>query len=124
MKKRTATAILITVFTAFVTCASLAMAEPTTANIKGQAVLLQAHACDPTKSLRKKAATTLYKKGSGGDVDITGWTSAEIYPDADANVLFNNITSASIYTGQRNVIVIHKNTDTIKIDQAHRICGQ
>lgn len=84
---------------------------------------IQGHACDPNRVIPLKPANTVFKRGSDGNVDITNWTSMEVYPTNDANVMFNNYTTGKVFSGQRNVILIHPNTSTIKIDQQLRGCG-
>jgi hypothetical protein len=90
---------------------------------------IPAHATDPAKCLGVKAAGTVYKVGTGGDVDISGWIDIVFYPTADGLVTYNNQATQTepIYAGQANVMVINdsKKSPVTQIvpNVEHRVCG-
>lgn len=56
------------------------------------------------------AGTRIFKRGAGGDVDITGWTAICINPSTNNMTRYFNedaTKTRTIYAGQDNIILLH-----------------
>lgn len=81
---------------------------------------IQAFVPDPAKSQVpiNLNGTKVFKKGSGGDYNITGWTAINIVPStANLTRYFNSDTTKTrtITAGIDNIIVIHPGVTQITI---------
>lgn len=69
---------------------------------------IQAFVPDPAKSQINSAmtGTLVFKKGTGGDVNITDWLAIQIDPTADASYYFNTATTKTypLRSGVDNLI--------------------
>ncbi len=65
---------------------------------------------DPAKSQTNSAmtGTIVFKVGTGGNVNVTGWLAINIDPTADSYYYFNSDTgkTKNIYTGTDNLITV------------------
>ena len=70
---------------------------------------LQGFVPDPAKCLGTKAANTVFRVGSGGDVDITDWIIIEFEPTEDGNLTFNGDSTKirKLTGGVKNEMIIH-----------------
>lgn len=86
---------------------------------------IQGHGSDPAKCLGTKAAGTVLKVGSGGNVDITGWVTVALYPTVSGQVEYNATATAiePIYAGQRNVLLVHPGVTQIIPSVECIVCG-
>lgn len=86
---------------------------------------IQSHITDPNKCLGLKNANTVFKRGDGGDVDITGWTTIVLYPSADGQVAYNGNAALiePIFSGQPNVFVLHPSVTQISPNVACTVVG-
>lgn len=81
---------------------------------------IQAFVPDPAKVLVpiNLSGSKVFKKGAGGDYDITGWTAINVVPSTAALTrYFNSDTTKTrtIAAGQDNIIVIHPGVTQITI---------
>ena len=86
---------------------------------------IQSFSPDPLKCLGTQTAGTVFKVGSGGDVDITEWLAIAFFPATDCQVTFNgNATQIMpIYGGRENAIIIHPNVSQIVASVDSPVCG-
>lgn len=86
---------------------------------------VQGFAPDPDKCLGTKTAGTVYKKGSGGNVDITGWTAIEFEPTNDGQVVFNGDATKirNLTGGTKNLILLQPGVNQIVPSVDAVVCG-
>lgn len=91
----------------------LAKADNGTVFITGtRGDLFQVFVPDPAKSQVNSAmtGTVVFKKGTGGTVDCTGWIMLRVDPTANATYHFNSDTTKTfpIYAGKENIIPLRQ----------------
>jgi len=76
---------------------------------------IQAFISDPAKCLGTVPAGTVLKVGPGGWHDISGWLAVAFYPADDGQVAYNGDVAKvePVFSGARNVIVIHADVTQI-----------
>lgn len=107
---------IICVFLAFMLSCSVASALVGPPKLDGSLTSdlattpVQAFVPDPAKSQVNSAmtGTLVFKKGTGGDVNITGWLMLNVDPTADATYYFNSDTTKTfpLRAGADNLIFI------------------
>lgn len=86
---------------------------------------VQAYIDDPDKCLGTKAAGTVFKVGTGGDVNVSDWVGILLIPTTDGQVAYNGSATKirPIWAGQDNVVSIHPNTTQVVPNVEVIVCG-
>jgi len=106
----------------FILClffATPALAGPAALAIDDYGIRIQGFVPDPAKSQVNTAmtGTVVFKKGTGGTVDITGWLAIQINPTIDSYYYFNTDTTKTypLAGGVDSVIFVPTSASTTQI---------